>query len=188
MEFLEHSIGVERNLLLEREQLIAFVNSRPEWKAGIYDNKVDEKMRKCRTFSLTQEALTDQVVAPWDASVRRAFHQGAREYQAQMPFLELTSDEGYFVMRYTAGDFIEEHSDLAYNTRTVSGVLFLNDEFTGGELVFPQQKIRVKPEPGMGIFFPSFWNYPHKVDRILSGTRYSITTLFGGNTLTKKKE
>jgi hypothetical protein len=58
--------------------------------------------------------------------------------------------------------------------RDVSTVLFLNDEFEGGDFVFPDLKIRVRPEPGLLIAFPSSQHYLHKVEPVISGTRIAM--------------
>ena len=58
--------------------------------------------------------------------------------------------------------------------RDLSTVLFLNDDFEGGDFVFPDLKIRVRPEPGMLVCFPSTHEYLHGVEPVTKGTRYSI--------------
>jgi predicted 2-oxoglutarate/Fe(II)-dependent dioxygenase YbiX len=58
--------------------------------------------------------------------------------------------------------------------RDVSTVLFLNDEFEGGDFVFPELRVRVRPEPGLLIAFPSSQHYLHKVEPVISGTRIAM--------------
>ena len=58
--------------------------------------------------------------------------------------------------------------------RDLSTVLFLNDDFEGGDFVFPELKVRVRPEPGMLVCFPSTHEYLHGVEPVTKGTRYSI--------------
>jgi predicted 2-oxoglutarate/Fe(II)-dependent dioxygenase YbiX len=60
--------------------------------------------------------------------------------------------------------------------RDLSIVLFLNDEFEGGEFVFPDLHIQVKPKPGLLVCFPSDQNYLHGVNSVKSGERYSIVS------------
>ena len=55
--------------------------------------------------------------------------------------------------------------------RDISTVLFLNDDFEGGEFVFPAYRIRIKPEPGLLIAFPSTHHYLHGVEPVKSGER-----------------
>lgn len=60
--------------------------------------------------------------------------------------------------------------------RDLSTVLFLNDDFEGGDFVFPELRIRIRPEPGLLICFPSNRYYLHGVEPVTKGNRYSIVS------------
>lgn len=51
--------------------------------------------------------------------------------------------------------------------------IFLNDDYEGGELVFPEQDIVLKPKAGSLVFFPGYYTR-HGVNKVLSGTRINI--------------
>jgi len=55
-----------------------------------------------------------------------------------------------------------------------SSVIYLNDEYDGGEIYFPKQNFEFKPEKYSAIFFPgNDYDYVHGVKEILSGKRYT---------------
>lgn len=56
----------------------------------------------------------------------------------------------------------------------IAGLFYLNDDYEGGELYFPNQGIQFKPKPGGAYFFPGDMNYIHGVTRIESGIRYVV--------------
>jgi len=60
--------------------------------------------------------------------------------------------------------------------RDLSLVYFLNDDFAGGELVFPELDLAVKPKAGTLVCFPSDHNYVHGVKPVTAGHRYTIVT------------
>ena len=60
--------------------------------------------------------------------------------------------------------------------RDLSMVLYLNDEFEGGDFVFPDLHIRIRPEPGLLVCFPSNRYYRHGVEPVTKGNRYSMVT------------
>lgn len=60
--------------------------------------------------------------------------------------------------------------------RDLSFVFYLNDDFEGGDFIFPDLKIRIRPEPGMMVCFPSNHFYTHGVEPVTKGKRYSIVT------------
>lgn len=78
--------------------------------------------------------------------------------------------DGQSLWRAPDGDIFWRKS----TDRDLSTVIFLNDDFTGGDFVFPEFRLRIRPEPGLLICFPSTYEYLHGVEPVLTGTRYSI--------------
>jgi Rps23 Pro-64 3,4-dihydroxylase Tpa1-like proline 4-hydroxylase len=85
------------------------------------------------------------------------------------------------IAKWSPGMHLDTHvDDLSLNTSKnhISTVIYLNNEYTGGEIFFPKQNKRISPDPGDLIIFPGNYNYPHEVVEILSGNRYTIPTWF----------
>lgn len=62
--------------------------------------------------------------------------------------------------------------------RDYTGLVYLNDTFTGGKLVFPDRDVVIIPKPGLFIGFPSNHKFVHAVPKVLSGKRYSLPIWF----------
>lgn len=56
----------------------------------------------------------------------------------------------------------------------IAGLFYINDDYEGGELYFPNQEIQFKPKKGAAYFFPGDMNYIHGVTPIISGIRYTV--------------
>lgn len=82
--------------------------------------------------------------------------------QLQMPHADKELHEGE--NRGKPNDF--PYYDLA-------GLFYINDDYEGGELYFPNQSIQFKPKRGAAYFFPGDMNYIHGVTEIKSGERYT---------------
>lgn len=54
----------------------------------------------------------------------------------------------------------------------IAGLFYINDDYEGGELYFPNQGIQFKPKRGAAYFFPGDMNYIHGVTKVISGIRY----------------
>jgi hypothetical protein len=70
------------------------------------------------------------------------------------------------------------HDDDPYrlNVTTRYGfVLYLNDDYTGGEIYYPKLNIEYKPKVGDLVIHPGSEEYSHGVRDIVSGERYNIT-------------
>lgn len=85
--------------------------------------------------------------------------------------------EGYSMLRYSGGQKYDAHYDAAgMPTRFVSAILYLNENFEGGEIEFPHLNIKIKPQSGMLVVFPSNYIYTHIAHPVTSGTKYALVT------------
>jgi hypothetical protein len=90
--------------------------------------------------------------------------------------------DGLHMMSWKAGLFMPPHADNAYPDgsvhelayRDLSGVLYLNDGFEGGELYLTAQDVLVKPKAGTLISMTGGFHHEHGVVRVESGLRITI--------------
>lgn len=61
-----------------------------------------------------------------------------------------------------------------FDSNDRSGLLYLNDNYTGGQLHFPKQNLKISPKPGTFIFFEGNEDIPHEVTEVISGERFNI--------------
>lgn len=65
------------------------------------------------------------------------------------------------------------------NQKHFASMLYLSDDFEGGELYFPlQNDFEIKPKTGMLALFSGDFNHIHGVRQIISGTRYVQSTFW----------
>jgi hypothetical protein len=94
--------------------------------------------------------------------------------------------EGYSAIKYTkyeTGTNMREHCDHIHNIfdgqrkgiPKVSVIGSLNNNYSGGELVFFTDEV-YELKAGQIMAFPSVFLYPHRVNTVTSGTRYSFVS------------
>jgi predicted 2-oxoglutarate/Fe(II)-dependent dioxygenase YbiX len=95
----------------------------------------------------------------------------------------LTAREGVNFLRYAAGDFYLPHVDRAFieswpdaAQRQVAIVVFLNSDFTGGELALIDARVDVIPREGLLVAFDA--GMLHEVLPVREGTRDVIVDWF----------
>lgn len=79
------------------------------------------------------------------------------------------------ISKYNTGSYMGKHVDdyEDYDKNpTVSGILYLNDEYQGGELFFEDQGVKIKPSAGSMVVFPSREPYFHESLEIIDGVKY----------------
>lgn len=57
----------------------------------------------------------------------------------------------------------------------LSSVIYLNDDYSGGELYFPDHNLSIKPEAGDYITWPGNRWYQHGVNEVKDGVRYTLS-------------
>jgi len=85
------------------------------------------------------------------------------------------------------GHYIEHNDSETFDNgewrkiadRDVSFLFYLNSEFGGGELEFPELGLTIKPKRGMMIAFPSYKEFVHKVHPVTWGHRYTLVSWVG---------
>jgi Rps23 Pro-64 3,4-dihydroxylase Tpa1-like proline 4-hydroxylase len=79
------------------------------------------------------------------------------------------------VALYEEGAFMSNHRDVEDDSETVSTVVYLNDDYTGGELSFPEiaDGYTYTPQKYELVYFPT--PFLHGVNPVKSGKRYIIT-------------
>lgn len=88
-----------------------------------------------------------------------------------------------FVKYEGAGQQFRIHADHgpAYAC-TVSAVIYLNDNYEGGELYFPRlDKLTYKPKRGDIAIFPSNYIYEHASLDMVEGTKYCVVVMMDLN-------
>ena len=88
--------------------------------------------------------------------------------------------------KWEPGAFAPLHSDNTSNdgvagafTRSrYAAFLYLNDDFEGGELVFPEHNLTILPKAGMIAAFHGGHKNLHRVDVVKKSNRYTIGSFF----------
>ncbi len=83
------------------------------------------------------------------------------------------------INRYGVGGFMSSHVDNIHHSHRqqygypqCSVLLFLNDDYEGGEFIVTDKEY--KPSKGSAIVFPSNFMFPHEVKKVTKGERWSI--------------
>jgi predicted 2-oxoglutarate/Fe(II)-dependent dioxygenase YbiX len=105
------------------------------------------------------------------------------DYVERLYKVKVTVRVGRSILRYTNDKFIKLHRDIEANTERpvqLSSVLYLNDNYLGGEIFFLDNKknkiLEFKPQAGSVIFFDSA--HLHGTNPIVSGVKYCYNSLY----------
>jgi predicted 2-oxoglutarate/Fe(II)-dependent dioxygenase YbiX len=85
--------------------------------------------------------------------------------------------DSYAILKYGVGqkfiNHIDDHQDYH---RRISTTYYINDNYLGGEILFPRFDVAFKPKANQMIVFPSTYVYNHSVLPVIEGERYAVVS------------
>ncbi len=143
---------------------------------GAGEEKLDE-MRVCAAIDVRK--LQSNIVG----LVRDTFskvvgpHYGSEIEWFELPEILQYNVGGHYVVHADADNWHQDESQWKRALdRDLSILIYLNDDFEGGEIAFPNFGVQFRPKRGLLIAFPSDRRYIHTARTVTSGTRYAIVS------------
>jgi len=194
LEMLDKDVWYWKNTISYPEELINFINNLdlnpesyskiPKWQIWNSSNHPDHVYGAYKMISsdsvniVSSDKKTNQinlyVVNSLSLAAKMCVSQYLKGHNLDESKYKL--DLTYVPIRkWDVGLGMGPHSDNVYEFPNLAftTVTYLNDNYEGGEIEFPDLNIKVKPELGSTIMFPG--TVIHKVNPILSGVRYMST-------------
>ena len=111
--------------------------------------------------------------------LKECFVKAVRQYESDFHRFICKNITDFRINKYGTGGFMSEHTDNIHHSHGqqwgyphVSVLLYLNDDYEGGEFVVAEKEI--KPNKGSSVVFPSNFIYPHEAKKVISGIRWSV--------------
>lgn len=92
------------------------------------------------------------------------------------PFQEYDQSTTH-IARFDKGFGMHEHFDST-KPNDIATLIYINSDYTGGEIYFPDYDISVKPDSGDLVCFPDTPEFVHGVKPITEGIRYTAPRWF----------
>ena len=162
-----------------------------EWKAWDYDHGKSERTVFCWQKFLPKPEDIDKNDIFYKEQYEISFElfdaleTALKHYFTLYPYAEKnikSREKTMHLLKYKESGFLPAHSDHGISSRVLSALLYLNDDYEGGNIRFPHAGIDIKPEAGSIMFFPSNFVYVHEVDAVTNGTRYSLPNWYHNRT------
>ena len=157
------------------ERIIPLINKKAKKKLTIKSG-LNTNIRNVKGFHLNFDTPTN--IFYWNY-IKKEIERLYTFYKAKFPKMASYKINQIDLLKYNPGGKYEIHTDHYTNSpRHLSIIINLNNDYEGGNLIFTDQKEkeikRLKLTKGSIVFFPSNFMYPHSIEPIRKGTRYSI--------------
>ncbi len=148
---------------------------------GSYSSVVNLSIRNCYSFGLNfftgcdEDDPSMKLRALLDSTLPSVIKKFTSHYGMH----KLVKNHDWIVLKYDKSNFFKNHiDDGPAFSRTLSVLIYLNDEYTGGELVFDNFDVSYRPSAGDVVMFSSAFPYRHRVEEITDGVRYVIVNWY----------
>jgi len=178
MDHLEAIVEIKNVVSTEFiDKIIPLTNNRAKKNLTVMGG-LDKNIRNVKGHHLTFDTPTDLFY--WNY-IKNEIERLYTYYKIKFPQMQSIKINQIDLLKYSPGGKYEIHTDhFTTSTRALSVIINLNDNYEGGDLVFTDQKEkeikRLKLGKGSIVFFPSNFMYPHGIQPITKGTRYSIVS------------
>jgi len=166
--------------------LLKYINTIGFETAGLVGNEnnpivINEQIRKVFSHCLLLNG-NSRTETHWFNLLYKVFTDNIFRYCRELdlnPHHTIRKIQEITVLKYEDSGHYDWHTDHDSNApRTLSLIYFLNNDYEGGELMFQdiktKESITVDKKPNRLIIWPSNFLYPHKVNPVMKGTRYSV--------------
>lgn len=181
-------IAIFENIFEDPKKIIDYIeensasnSSNNDWswnKAGIISNDLNQKNRTNSFLPITKNAKNnDFMMKKLHNQIYYKIEESLKWYKEQYNITDDLYHEPYVILKYDNKEEYKNHFDGTTQTaRCVSVVIYLNDDYTGGEIEFSNFGLKIKPKANSMILFPSNYAYIHQAHPINSGIKYAIVT------------
>lgn len=171
-ERLAGAIEIYDNAVTNHVEVLDMVKQLQKWdraRIGLDAGAVSEVRTNDVAWIMPFDFKTDPLLVDFVRTVWHYLDDYGTRYDQSFSFLENVN-----VNRYEPGQQYHAHADAMGNSsRVISALVYLNNDFTGGETEFLLFNEKVTPKAGRLVIFPSNYAYAHAALPPTDGTKYS---------------
>ena len=144
---------------------------------GNVKGRVDKTVRDVNKLEMTNnmKSITDQ---HWANVLYHFFYNALQVYRDKFPTIIVNDIIDIQCLRYPEGGHYQLHTDDHPSvSRTLSFIFRLNNDYEGGTLrweVNGKEFFKSETKPNSMLMWPSFFMFPHQVEPVSKGTRWSV--------------
>lgn len=150
------------------DQRAIFYNASPE-VSDLFTkilNLIKDKIEWTYGTRIIPKKTESESVRKWSPGDSQEIHADNERENGGFISLEYITDQDQYLD--------ETEDSLPNDFIEYSSVFYINDDYSGGELFFPEYDIKIKPKAGTFVTWPSNAKYMHGVCEITDGYRYTI--------------
>lgn len=159
--------------------LIVHYKETGNWEKSTFSSNTENTGTK--SVSMKQQWITpkNRFYNELDKTYKKCVHSYIKEY----PRITPVAYTAFRLNHYGVNGFMRNHVDNIYKSHGqqygyphLTSLIFLNDDYEGGDFLMCDKTQRFKLTQGSVIVFPSNFMFDHEVEKVTKGNRYTCMT------------
>lgn len=146
-----------------------------------YEATTDTAYRKCKALGLdgVESCHQDDYIFQIRNILSQKANIAINLFRKKYSMDQIDKNHQWILLNYGEGDYFKYHNDDCFtHPRSLSIVIYLNDNYEGGEITFRFFNVSYKPRSGDILLFSSAFPYMHEVKPITKGYRNAAVTWY----------
>ena len=161
------------NLIERSDSSLTETSSIPKWSKWSASGDIEYTFGYQKRFTNNVDIDLNSDIRRINNILREAILISSEDY-SKTHGIDIGSLMPLSISKYSTGKSMGPHVDDYGDGENpnISVVLYLNDNYDGGEIYFKEQDIKIKPEAGSIVIFPSVEPYYHESLPVTDGIKY----------------
>ncbi|PCJ26853.1 MAG: hypothetical protein COA96_04290 [SAR86 cluster bacterium] len=163
------------------DELISHYKENAKWESSTFSDGTGIMTQTAERVKM--EEFWIQQDMKFYSEFQAHFQKAVVKYLQKHPKFEPQRFTPFRLNHYPVGGFMEQHIDNIHHSHGqqfgyphVTVLVMLNDNYEGGEFDLCDGGFVPETQQGSVIVFPSNFMYPHQVQKVTSGDRFSLMT------------
>ena len=161
------------------DDLINFYENNPNKKAGLTANRIDKKIKDSTDIEIDNVEMSTAIV-----NYLSVLKETVNQYKEIYSYCNKNTSswgikETFNLQKYNPKQgfygWHTERNSIENSLRHLVFMTYLNDVTDQGETEFYYQKLKVKPEKGLTLIWPTDWTFTHRGITSPTQTKYIAT-------------
>lgn len=160
------NIKIVENVLIkeDHQKLVNFAKNVSKWEKQPWG-----------VYRIISKEMPNHIVEILSKIFKTAYENFIEMYDIKIE----PASELFNVVKFEKGYAMHLHVDvLSVSALHLASVYYINDDYSGGEINFPDHDLTIKPNANSLMLFPGNENYWHETLKVKENTRYTSTKFF----------
>lgn len=150
------------------------------WKASNDESYIYGEQKNINNFIFSDNEELNKKILYLINSIKESLYMCVKSYCLSKNIKNYEIKKDFAINKYYLNKEMGPHTDSYKENfdKSFTILVYINDNYIGGEIEFPEQNIKIKPEAGSVLIFPTYSPFLHQSHKVIEGKKYFAISEF----------